>query len=175
MANQHYPGGGVRNHFEPVQSMGESIFRLIVGGLLSVAIVADDAFGIVADEPLFIETSSYFVSEWVIWKKVCTVCREEKMNIDIEKLEYFLIHMEDKLCRMTENVLQDSKEDPHYSAVTVTNLIKCYIQIMKELGEECPYDSVESFFEYNLYTKEEFEAFEENRKKESVYYRGVQY
>lgn len=63
-----YPGGGVRNHFEPMQSTGESIFRLIVGGLLSVAIVADDAFGIVADEHLFIGTSAYFVREWVIWK-----------------------------------------------------------------------------------------------------------
>ena len=54
MANQHYPGGGVRNHFEPVQSTGESIFRLIVGGLLSVVIVADDTFKIVSDESLYI-------------------------------------------------------------------------------------------------------------------------
>ena len=46
---------------------------------------------------------------------------------------------------------------------------------MKELGEPLPYQSVEGFFEFNVYTKEEYCLFEESRVKESKYYRGVQY
>ena len=46
---------------------------------------------------------------------------------------------------------------------------------MNELGERMPYSNVKEFFKFNAYTEEEYERFEESRKKESVYYRGVQY
>ena len=57
----------------------------------------------------------------------------------------------------------------------IFNKIKCYIQIMSELGEQLPFNNVEEFFEFNAYTKEEYRKFEESRRKESQYYRGVQY
>ena len=56
------------------------------------------------------------------------------MAIDYEKLKYMLrIHSID-IELLIENVIEDSDDDPHYSAVTATNLVKCYIEIMEELG-----------------------------------------
>lgn len=97
------------------------------------------------------------------------------MGIDYEKLKYLLNNMEDIIGELIDKVLSDSKTDPHYSAVVATNRIKCYIQIMNELGETLPYHNVEEFFEFNAYTNEEYQLFEESRKKEAEYYRGVQY
>lgn len=76
---------------------------------------------------------------------------------------------------LIDKVLSDSTTDPHYSAVAASNKIKCYIQIMKEIGEDLPYSTVEEFFEFNAYTKEEYLLFEKSRRKESQYYTGVQY
>lgn len=97
------------------------------------------------------------------------------MNIDIEKLKYLLNDIEDSIGRLIDNVLSDSETDPHFSAVAATNMIKCYIQVMNQLGEKLQYNNVEEFFGFNAYTKEEYDAFENSRKKESEYYRGVQY
>ena len=97
------------------------------------------------------------------------------MNINIEKLNYLLNDTEEVIGTLIDNVLSDSKTDPHYSAVAATNKIKCYIEIMNELGEKPPYQTVEEFFDFNAYTEEEYRLFEESRKKEAVYYRGVQY
>ena len=97
------------------------------------------------------------------------------MAIDYEKLKYLLNNMDSLIGELIDKILSDSKEDPHYSAVAATNKIKCYIQIMNELGVALPYSNVEEFFEFNAYTKEEFCLFEASRKKESEYYRGIQY
>lgn len=97
------------------------------------------------------------------------------MKLNIEKLKYLLAFMSEYIESLVENVLTDSETDPHYSAVAATNLIKCYIQILNELGEKLPYSNVKEFFQFNAFTEEEYERFEESRKKESVYYRGVQY
>ena len=83
--------------------------------------------------------------------------------------------MDNVICELIDHVLNDSEEDPHYSAVAATNMIKCYIQIMNEIGESLPYCTVQEFFLFNAYTHEEYALFEELRKKESAYYRGIQY
>lgn len=95
--------------------------------------------------------------------------------VDTEKLKYLLNNMESYIGELIDNVLTDSATDPHYSAVAATNRIKCYIQIMNELGENLPYSNVEEFFDFNAYSKDEYNAFEASRQKESKYYRGVQY
>ena len=97
------------------------------------------------------------------------------MDFDCDKLKYLLHYMEYAIIRLVDHVLSDSKTDPEYSAVTASNLIKCYIDIKSELEGALPYKTVEGFFEYNLYTEEEYHLFEENRKKESEYYIGMQY
>ncbi len=97
------------------------------------------------------------------------------INIDIEKLKYLLNNVENNIGILIDNVLSDSKTDPHYSAVTASNRIKCYIQIMHELGESLPYNDIEGFFEFNAYTKKEYLEFEKLRREESTYYLGIQY
>jgi hypothetical protein len=97
------------------------------------------------------------------------------MNIDCEKLKYLLNDMDLRIGELIDNVLNDSDSDPHFSAVAAVNKIKCYIQIMNDLGEKLPYDTVEEFFEFNAYTKDEYRRFEELRQKESQHYRDVQY
>ena len=91
------------------------------------------------------------------------------------EVEVVLLDMTEHICRLIGNVLQDSPTDPHYSAVAASNRIKCYIQIMTELGHELPYQTVPEFFQYYGYSQEQYDAFEKSRKEESVYYRGVQY
>lgn len=97
------------------------------------------------------------------------------MNINLEKLKYLLNDVDSYIGDLIDNVLADSITDPHYSAVAAANRIKCYIEIMNEIGEKLPYTNVEEFFGFNAYTKEEYILFEESRKKEAQYYRGVQY
>ena len=97
------------------------------------------------------------------------------MAIDCEKLKYLLHFQCFSIELMIENVLEDSEEDPHYSAVTATNLVKCYIEIMKALGENLPYSNVEEFVKNIGYSNEDYLLFEKKRKKEAEYYRGIQY
>lgn len=97
-----------------------------------------------------------------------------KIDISVEKLVYLLDDVDYNICQLIYNILSDSPTDPHYSAVTASNLIKCYIQIMDELGGKT-YNDIEEYFQMKLFTKEEYQLFEASRKKESEYYRGIQY
>lgn len=97
------------------------------------------------------------------------------MAIDCEKLKYMLHIQSLDIELLIENVIEDSEEDPHYSAVTATNLVKCYIEIMEELGEKLPYTDVEGFVKTIGFSNDDYLLFEKKRKKESEYYRGIQY
>lgn len=97
------------------------------------------------------------------------------MNIDKEKLLYLLMFTDDYMEKFADDVMNDSEEDPHFSAVTLANMIKCYVDVMNELGVSLPYNDVKSFFKENLYSDEEYKLFEEKRKKEAEYYIGRQY
>ena len=94
---------------------------------------------------------------------------------DREKLMYLLYFMSYYIEQDVYRVLNDSEEDPHYSAVTTTNLLKCYIDVMNACGEELPYTEMKSFFEYLMLTKAEFKKFELSRNKEAEYYVGKIY
>lgn len=95
--------------------------------------------------------------------------------MDKEKLLYLLSFFDEDMEIFIYEVLNDSKEDPHFSAVSATNRIKCYIQILSELGEELPYSNVREYMLFNAFTEDEYNAFEKRRKEESEYYIGVQY
>ena len=88
-----------------------------------------------------------------------------------EELFYLLMFIDDYI----DNVLGDSKTDPQYSAVTTSNLIKCYVNVMNALGEELPYSDVKSYFKENLFSAQEYAEFEQSRSKESEYYVGKIY
>lgn len=96
-------------------------------------------------------------------------------EIPIEELTCLLCALDGHIEDMCYAVLQDSEEDPQYSAVTASNLIKCYIEVEKALGHQLPYYSVEEYLRFNCFTSEEVELFEKKRLHESVYYRGKQY
>ena len=97
------------------------------------------------------------------------------MAIDAEKVKYFVCMMYPTMEQYVDEVLNDSETDPEYSAVAASNIIKCYIQIMTDLDSAPSFNDVESFFKINGYTDEEYQRFEESRKKESQYYIGTQY
>jgi len=92
-----------------------------------------------------------------------------------ESVLFLLKSIEQELPLYIEDVLNDSFEDPHHSAVHTTSLINCVVELLTELGEKLPFYDTESYFEHAGFSKEEYKLFEESRRKESVYYRGAQY
>ena len=95
--------------------------------------------------------------------------------MNTENVMFLLRTVEDELPFFIKDVLNDSEEDPHHSAVHTTSMINCIVELITELGEKLPYHDTESYFEHVGFSKEEYGLFEESRRKESVYYRGVQY
>lgn len=83
--------------------------------------------------------------------------------------------MDEYLYDSIDEVLNDSETDPHFSAVAVSNMIKCYIEIEKQLGTKLPYADVKTYFEFCAYTEDEYKLFETRRRKESEYYSDIQY
>ena len=81
---------------------------------------------------------------------------------------YLLYHIDD----LIDNVLDDSEEDPHYSAVTANNLIKCYVKVCSEWGMEPPFSNAETYFTWTNRSEAEYRLFEEKRTKEQTYYIG---
>lgn len=67
-----------------------------------------------------------------------------------EKLLYLLNFMEDYIDQLVYKVMTDSQTDSHYSAVTATNLIKCYIQVMNQFNKEIPYTDIRGYFKIYL-------------------------
>ena len=97
------------------------------------------------------------------------------MNIDKEKLSYLLMFTHEYMEKFADAVMNDAEEDPRYSAVTLTNMVKCYVDVMNELGNPPPYSDVNSFLKFNIYSEDECECFEKKRQKELEYYIGKQY
>ena len=96
-------------------------------------------------------------------------------TIDREKLIYLLNHLDWYIENCVYDVLSDSVEDPEYSAVTTTNLIKCYIDIASSLQLDIPYHTVNEYLKEKCFTPEQIKQFTESRDRESVYYIGRQY
>ncbi len=97
------------------------------------------------------------------------------MNIGREKLQCLFMSMEEYINLSIAEVLNDSSKDPHFSAVAVSNIIKCYIDIENQMHVKLPYNDVKSYFEFSPFTTEEYDLFEKSRLKESKYYRGKQF
>ena len=90
-------------------------------------------------------------------------------------LMYLLNSQQYDIEELVGAVLDDSETDPAYSAVTCSNLIKCYIKVMQELTEDCEYSDMEDFFYKNQFTPEEYQIFMEKYKKEAEYYRSQKF
>lgn len=92
-----------------------------------------------------------------------------------EKLEYIFNFMDEYIDISIRAVLKDSKIYPKYSAIAVSNMIKCYISITDSMNDKLPYSDVKGYFDFNGYYPEEYQAFENSRENESRNYKGVQY
>ena len=71
-----------------------------------------------------------------------------------------LQHLEGYIENVVYEVLADSEEDPQYSAVTVTNLIKCHIEVEEALDRQLPYHNVEEYLRDLCLTEEEMQVLE---------------
>lgn len=92
-----------------------------------------------------------------------------------EKLSYLMYFLDHYIEQTVYNVLSDSDCDPQYSAVSTANLIECYKDVMTQLKGSCYYNDLQSYFAEKLLSSEEYQSFEEKRKKEDVYYIGKRY
>ncbi len=91
-----------------------------------------------------------------------------------EKLNYILEFVDYSISQFIDEVLDDSETDPEFSAVTLSNTIICYIDLLKATKG----DSFQSLYEFFLshgYSEDDFKIFKQKREKESVYYNGKQY
>ena len=92
-----------------------------------------------------------------------------------EELKYFLAKVDYLFLNEAYQVLFDSKEDPHHSAVFLENIVHCYLRICKLFHQNYSINTVHEFFNYMGMTKDEIYEFESLQKKESSYYYGPQY
>ena len=92
-----------------------------------------------------------------------------------ELMIYLLYHLDSFINEEAYQVLHDSTEDPHHSAVTLYNLIKCLIDANQVFGIQSEYHNVEEFLRAQCFTEEEIQMIERKRLQESQYYIGKQY
>ena len=94
------------------------------------------------------------------------------MNSDDKKLNYLIKYTGYYIYENIVQVLED--EDEELSAVTLNNIIICYLDFLKNL--ELPHaDSVYEFFVESGFDDTDYKNFEEKRKLESTIYRGEQF
>ena len=92
-----------------------------------------------------------------------------------EELYYLVRFMDDYIEQMLYSVLADSEEDPEYSAVTLFNLVKCYIKVSQDLGIHTDYSTASEYLRAQCLDETDIEILERKRQKESSYYHGVQF
>ena len=91
-----------------------------------------------------------------------------------EQLSYLLYHTDYYIENLLWRVLEDSEQDPQYSAITTRNLIQCYIDVHSTMGEALPYSTVEEYLDQVL-TDEEKTLFKNKYETEIQYYIGKVY
>lgn len=92
-----------------------------------------------------------------------------------EKTIYLLKYMDDYIESLIYKVLEDSDGDPQYSAVTASNLLKCYIDVMSGNNCRLPYQNMKEYFDFHLLTEEEYALFLRKFDIEKAYYVGKIY
>ena len=97
------------------------------------------------------------------------------IDLDDKAIMYIMHHFDFWLSNLIAQVLEDSDDDPEFSAVTASNCIKCYIQVMKDFKQPIPYQTVKEYILQEGFTESEYEIFEQKRNKESKYYIGEQF
>lgn len=92
-----------------------------------------------------------------------------------KKLLYLLDFADYFIERSVHDVLADSDEDPQYSAVTTSNLIKCYIETMICMGVKINAHTEDEYLADKCFTESEIKKFVSKKELESTYYVGEQF
>ena len=90
-------------------------------------------------------------------------------------LLYILHHFDFWLDELITKVINDSDDDPQFSAVTTTNCIKCFIEVMHGLKQLTDCSNVQDYILQAGFSESEYETFEKKRYNESQYYLGEQF
>lgn len=101
---------------------------------------------------------------------------EIKLNAkQYEALEYLLDAVVWNLSDLIEEVIYDSEEDPHYSAVTANNLLICNIIVRRLIGRPPPYNNMKEYFNSSHYSQRDYKIFEKKWTAEKPIYLGKQW
>lgn len=92
-----------------------------------------------------------------------------------EKLNYLLDYIDYTIEQSIYDVLSDSEDDPHYSAVTTHNLIKCYLDVTHEYGQNKQICTPEDYLRAKCFSPEEISLLDTKRIHEATNYHGIQY
>jgi hypothetical protein len=95
--------------------------------------------------------------------------------IQKQKMIYLLNHLDHYIEQLAYNVLDDSLEKPEYSAVTLFNLIRCYIDVSKELDMGHQYLNEVDYLLAKCFEQREVDKLRERSAQEAKYYIGKQY
>lgn len=86
-------------------------------------------------------------------------------DADLRACRYLVSYAEYCIINLLDNVMDDSEEDPEYSAVTVNNLIICLIKANELLRNECSISVKDYIITDANYSECDYEKFERKRKK----------
>jgi len=93
-------------------------------------------------------------------------------NTTKDLLLYMLNHLDSFIENETYEVLADSEQDPHHSAVTLYNLINSYLHVMRIFKQpSIPQDITEYLLE-KCFTTEEIKSIHDKKEAELKYYIG---
>lgn len=99
----------------------------------------------------------------------------KEFKINKIALDYILCTIQFVIEKNIWKAIEDSEKDPQISAVTTTNLIKCWLEVKDNIGESTGVNTLKEYFDYDCLRDEDYEIFEKKRKKESEYYNGEQF
>jgi len=97
------------------------------------------------------------------------------MNYNIEEFDVVNKFMLYSLDCYIDEVLGDSDDEPEFSAVTLNNIVICYIRLLRKLNTKDVFLSVKDFFIMRGYDESDYLIFKKKLYIESKYYIGKMY
>lgn len=74
--------------------------------------------------------------------------------LNYKMLNYILRDVNFNLQIYLQEIIEDELNTPDYSAVYTNNIIKCYIELMNQIGNKLPFDDVKGYILYNNFSEQ---------------------
>jgi hypothetical protein len=91
------------------------------------------------------------------------------LDINVEYLMNVLRHFESNTWELIENVVHESEDDPHYSAIAANNQVVYLVELYQNLGIKKNYSDVKSFIFDHGCDDSFYETFERKQKIETAF------